>query len=181
MLGFVGLGMAVFCQLLRRPRYDGVAIMGKTRLLQARLALLALLTLVLQPAVLAQNTLTTEAKAVFKSYEDLGSRYDPALADLYADNAVIQNTRYYPDGRTQTINIPAPQYKKLLITAIQVAKAKGAQDTYSKVTYKVESGRVRVTALRHSHLKNYDSWLVLLLEKRKNGWKIVQELSQSRP
>ena len=61
------------------------------------------------------------------------------------------------------------------------AKARNDIDTFSKTTYTVLGDGVKIQSLRHSTLKNYDSWLVLLLRKEKGGMKIYQELSQSRP
>lgn len=129
----------------------------------------------------ADSAQVTEAKALFKSYKNLGDRFDSKLIDLYSDDAAIQNVRYYPNGQTKTMNLVGEQYKKLIAVSLPIAKARGGTDTYSKESYKQEGERVRITALRHSNLKNYDSWLVLLVEKRGDQWKIVQEQSQSRP
>lgn len=123
----------------------------------------------------------SEAKSFFNKYVELGNKFDPSLADLYSDSAVIQNTRYYDNGQTKTMTLPAPAYKKMVAAAMPVAKARNDLDTFTKTTYTAQDGAVKIQSLRHSNMKNYDSWLVLLVRKENGSWKIVQELSQSRP
>ena len=122
-----------------------------------------------------------EAKALFQKYVELGNAFDPSIANLYADDAKIVNTRYYPNGQTKTLSFPAPAYKQMIVTSMPLAKAKNDQDSSSKVTYEDQKGSTKITALRHNKLKNYDSWLVLVVSKTPGGIKITQEHSQSRP
>ena len=124
---------------------------------------------------------TTDAQSFFQKYVALGNSYDASLAQLYADDAKIVNTRYYPNGQTKTMTIPMPAYKQMIVSSMPLAKAHGDQDTYSKISYANESGATKITALRHNKVKNYDSWLVLVIRKTPAGWKITQEMSQSRP
>lgn len=123
----------------------------------------------------------SDVKAFFQKYVDMGNAFDPSIADLYSADAKITNTRYYPDGHTKTINIPMPAYKKMIVTAMPLAKAHNDQDTFSKVSYENYQGSTKVTALRHNKIKNYDSWLVLVVSNTPGGLKITQEISQSRP
>lgn len=131
------------------------------------------------PATAAPSA--TDAKSLWKTYETLGNSFDAGVADLYTDDAVIQSTRYYPNGQTKTMTLTGAQYKPMIVQAMPVAKARNDRDTYKNITYTKEGARVRIKALRHNLLKNYDSWLVLLVEKRGSDWKIVQEQSQTRP
>ena len=121
------------------------------------------------------------AKSLFDKYIELGAKFDSSLSNLYSDTADIQNTRYYPNGQTKTMKMPAAAYKQMIAASMPIAKARNDQDSYSKTTYKQEGETVRIQSLRHSHLKNYDSWLVLVVGKEGKDWKILQELSQSRP
>lgn len=130
------------------------------------------------PAIAAPSA---DAKAMWTSYQTLENNFDSAVANLYTDDAFIQSTRYYPNGQTQTLNLTGAKYKAIIVSAMGVAKARNDKNTYKNVTFTEEGGRVRIKALRHNVLKNYDSWLVLLIEKRGNDWKIVQEQSQTRP
>lgn len=123
-----------------------------------------------------------DAKTLFDRYVQLESEFDPALADLYADNAVIKNTRRYPDGQVRELSIPAPQYRDLIRAAVPVAKARGDRSSYSDVAFVEESGGVRITGTRFSHLKRYSSPISLLVAPNASGrWLIQEELSESQP
>src|SRR5688500_4725614 len=72
-----------------------------------------------------------KAQALFKVYEDEEGRFDPAVADLYADDAVIRNKRTYPDGQVREMTLPAPKYRELLRAAMPLAKQRGDTSRYS--------------------------------------------------
>ncbi len=125
---------------------------------------------------------TVAAKALFARYVSLEHAFDPDVADLYSDNALIQNTRKYPDGRVRTIEIPALRYKQLIDTAMPIAKSRGDYSTYSKVAYATEGQNVRITATRRSVRKNYSSPIALLVGSDNTGkWVILEEISESQP
>ncbi|MEW6120401.1 MAG: hypothetical protein AB1593_09960 [Pseudomonadota bacterium] len=123
-----------------------------------------------------------EAKLLFERYEALETRFDPGAADLYADNAVIRNKRFYPDGQVRELTIPAPQYKQLIRDAMPLAQARNDRNTYTKTTYKLEGMGVRIQATRFSVMKQYDSPISLLVAPDASGrWLIREELTESRP
>ena len=126
------------------------------------------------------DSATNEAKRVFGSYADLERKFDPAVADLYSDDATIKITRRYPDGKSRTMTIPAPAYKQLIRQLMPLAKKRGDTNKYSDVAYKAEDGKVRVTATRYSDLKKYSSPLSLLVAKKNDKWLIVEESFESR-
>jgi hypothetical protein len=103
------------------------------------------------------------AKELFRKYIALENKFDPLLADLYSDKAVIRNTRHYPNGVKRTIEIPAANYKELIRTAMPLAKARGDKNRYSFVKFNSEGGIVRIRAKRYSLAKNYSSPISLLL------------------
>jgi hypothetical protein len=112
----------------------------------------------------------------------LEKAFDPAAADLYADEAVIQNKRKYPDGQVKTMSMPAPRYKALIRSAMPAAKARNDRSTYSDVRYSAEGAGVRITAQRFSELKKYTSPLSMLVKPDARGaWLIYEELSESQP
>jgi hypothetical protein len=123
-----------------------------------------------------------KAKEVFDAYVRLEHAFDPAVADLYADGAVIRNLRRYPDGQVRRIEIAAPEYKALVRRAMPVARKRGDVNTYSDVTYTPEGDGVRIKADRFSRLKAYHSPLSLLVRPSPAGaWLIFEERSESRP
>jgi hypothetical protein len=123
-----------------------------------------------------------EARRLFDRYVALEEAFDPAVADLYADDAVIQNKRKYPDGQVKTMSLPAPKYKQLIRAAMPAAKARNDRNKYADVRYTPEGAGVRITAQRFSELKKYTSPLSLLVKPDAKGtWFIYEELSESQP
>ena len=124
----------------------------------------------------------TPARQLFQKYIALGNTFDPSLADLYSNDALIRNTRRYPNGQKRTIQIPAAKYKELIRSAVAVAKARGDKNRYSAVKYTREGGNVRISATRYSLMKKYSSPISLLVGADKEGeWQILEEISESIP
>lgn len=121
------------------------------------------------------------AKALFERYVALEQQFDPLVAELYSDEAVIKNRRTYPTGEVREVTFPAPQYKELIRTAMPLAKLRGDASTYSDCVYSEEGARVRITCSRFSHLKKYTRPMSLLVGPAAGGWLIFEELSESQP
>jgi hypothetical protein len=123
------------------------------------------------------------AEALFARYIDLEHAFDPALVDLYADNAHIES-RVIVVGRPATVRTwSGAQYKDLLRRALQKAKEK-KQDLnyYSAINYLVEGDRVRIKAMRYAELQKAVSPVELLVGPDAAGtWRIFEELSESHP
>lgn len=121
-----------------------------------------------------------DAKDLFARYVALGTAFDPAVADLYADDALIRNKRTYLKGQVRELTMPAPQYKELIRGSMPLAKAKGDLSTYSETTFTEELAGVRIMAKRFSVLKKYYSPLSLLVAPDASGrWVIREEVSES--
>lgn len=139
---------------------------------------LALVLLLLAPAAAAQPD---AAKKLFEQYVALGQAYDPGVADLYADDALIRNKRTYPNGEVRELTMPAPKYKALIRQVMPLAKERGDRSTYSGVTYAPEGERVRIRASRFSGMRNYTSPVSLLVGPGPGGrWLIYEERTESR-
>lgn len=140
----------------------------------------ALLAVLLAGTALAAPV--DDAKALFERYVALEKQFDPVVADLYADDAVIKTKRTYPDGQVRDLTMPAMAYKGLIRSAMPAARARGDTNSYSKVTYTDEGPGVRIRALRYSTLKKYSSPLSLLVAPDTSGrWRIREELSETQP
>jgi len=123
-----------------------------------------------------------DAKGLFDRYVHLEHAFDPAAADLYADDALIKNKRTYPWGEVRELTLPATQYKALIRQAMPLAKARNDTNSYSDITFTPEGSGVRIRAMRFSNLKKYTSPLSLLVSPDSKGrWLIKEELSESRP
>ena len=83
--------------------------------MRTRLATLCVLLARLAAPVGATNSLAQDAPAppsaeqFFDHFVTLGRAYDPAVADLYADDATIQSVRRNPDGTSQNANWVSPE------------------------------------------------------------------------
>ncbi len=130
----------------------------------------------------SQSHAPSQAETLFSNYVSLERSYDPAVADLYCDSALIRNVRTFPDGQKRTLELPATKYKELIRVAMPLAKAKSDYSTYSGVAYAPEGDNVRVTTTRYSNMKKYSSPMTLLVGACNGGdWGILEELSESIP
>ena len=131
-------------------------------------------------AAVAPNDAIAKAKALFARYVQLEHAFDPAQADLYADNATIVNNRIYPDGKKTRIPIPALRYKKVIRDGMKDARLKGDISNYSNETYTQEGNKVRIRVTRYSVLKKYSSPMSQLVGPDASGkWIILEEESES--
>lgn len=130
--------------------------------------------------VIAQDS--SQAESIFAQYQSRERAFDPSVADLYCDTALIRNVRTYPDGQQRTLELPASKYKTLIRMAMPLAEAKGDFSTYSNPSFAPEGAYVRVTATRYSVLKKYSSPISLLIGSCSDGAiGILEELGESQP
>lgn len=117
-----------------------------------------------------------EAKTLFSRYAAIETAFDPSVAELYADDAIIKNKRIYPTGQVRELT------KQLIRASMPLAKIKNDYSIYSEIRFKAEGPGVRITAQRFSVMKKYSSPISLLVAPDTNGhWLIREELSESRP
>jgi hypothetical protein len=152
-------------------------------MLTLTLSLTALISFAVAPQPTSESTsAVAQAKAFFTKFVEMEQAYDIAIADLYADDAVIKNKRTYPTGEVRELTIPPAQFKQLLRQAMPLAKSRGDRSTYSSCGYKPAGGNVRISCSRYSELKQYTSPYSLLVGPNRAGkWQILEELSQSKP
>jgi hypothetical protein len=146
----------------------------------------ALMVFTYTALAIAQGAPSADARAkaeqLWNRYVALEAAFDPAVADLYADDAVIRNRRTYPTGEVREATVPAAQYRLLVRQATPIAKARNDINRYSGCMYTAEGTRVRIACARFSALKNYTSPIALLVGPGPAGaWLIFEELSESRP
>lgn len=141
-----------------------------------------LLALLLLQSGAYADAYVDQAKVLFNKSVKLGNAFDPAVADLYSDSAVIRNTRRYPNGAIRIMTFTGKQYKELIRLVMPLAKARNDKSRFSQVTYKRIGGKVKISAKRYSLLKKYTSPLtVIVAPDSKKRWLIVEEHSESRP
>jgi len=116
-----------------------------------RAALLGWFVLGSSPASLADST--AEGLALFREYEARGSRFDPSVADLYSDDALIKTKRLMPGGKAQELTHRGDKWKAMIRQLMPVAQQRGDRNTFNKVAAKPDGKQVVITAERYSHLK----------------------------
>ena len=124
-----------------------------------------------------------EAKDFFARYVALGKAYDPAVADLYSDEATIRTFRRYPHGVERALEISGIQWKALVRKVMPLAKAQSDRSEYKEPRFEVTGGKIKISAKRYSVRKCYwDPSYYLLLQKQPNGaLAIVEEYSETQP
>ena len=120
------------------------------------------------------------AEQFFDRFVALGRAYDPAVADLYADDATIQSVRRNADNTFRTLRFIGEPYKRLIRSAMPLARQRGDRDRYSNVSVSAEGPRARIRCTRYNELKRYASPYELVLERSGDAWQIVEEYSESR-
>jgi len=126
-----------------------------------------------------------EAQKVFKQFSEMERAFDPAVAELFAPNAVVKDVRVYQDGQTKTITWSGTDYKQVLRAGLPVAKIRNDLNTYSAIAYSREGANVRIKGSRHNTLKKYSGPFELVVApvtaNGRTSWKIIEEFTQSEP
>lgn len=149
--------------------------------LRPLIVLTAVASLAVPAPAWTQDAEIASAEQLFARYVALEDAHDPAIADLYADQAFVKIRRSMPMGDPQDVVVPAEQYRALLRQNMPLAKARGVRSAYSNVTYKREGEFVRIDAVRVSEPGRKTSPLSLLVGPSPGGkWFIYEQLSESR-
>ncbi len=120
------------------------------------------------------------AEQFFDRFVALGRAYDPAVADLYADDATIQSVQRNADNTVRTLRLIGEPYKRLIRSAMPLARQRGDRDRYSDVSVSAEGPRARIRCTRYNERKRYASPYELVLERNGDSWQIIEEYSESR-
>jgi len=133
------------------------------------------------PAAVASPALA-RAKALFERYVALEKAFDPSIAALYSDAAVITTKRTYPTGEVREITFPAPQYKRLIRAGMPLAKQVNDTNRYYECAYAPAGDRVAIACKRFAERKQYTSPIRLVVGPGEGStWVIHEEHSESIP
>ena len=121
-----------------------------------------------------------QAHALFEQYIQLEEAFNPDIALLYADTALIQVTKKRPDGGEETLHIPPQRYKTILKTMMPMAEALNDSGTYHDIEYTQQAnGQVRIESIRYSKRSQRKIPLVLIVGPDNYGdWVIFEESSR---
>lgn len=148
------------------------------------LAVLLIPALMAAPALLAEapsEERVAQARALFETYVELEHAFDPAVADLYADDAIIRHTLRDPAGPDQEREWSGVEYKRQLRQVMPLAERLGDKSRYSEVTYEPrDDGTVSIRGVRLSERTGKTSPFELVVAPHPEGpWVIVEEIAES--
>jgi hypothetical protein len=121
------------------------------------------------------------ARQVIESYVNLERAYDPRLADLYADEAVIKANQSGPNGESQWVTAQGWQYKKMIRDAMPRFRAQGFKASYSGARYELSGKNVRVSVMQYvdkSRSSNPVQWTIG--PGRTSQWLILEQVIVQR-
>lgn len=119
----------------------------------------------------------------FQRFVETGHRFDPSVANLYADNASIRMYRRYPHGLERSMEMSGAEWKVLLHKVMPLARAKNDKSTYTNVRFVSLGGKVKITADRYAVRKCYtDPSYYLFIEKQPDGgYRVIEEYFETEP
>jgi hypothetical protein len=129
----------------------------------------------------AESESEAAARRFFESYVALSDRFDPAVAELYSDSARIRTSRTSATGAVQELEMSGDRWKKLLVSALPVARERGDQNVFSEVDVADEPHGVRVMAERYSVLKctRDEAYYMVVAADAGGALRIVEEYSET--
>lgn len=119
------------------------------------------------------------AEQLFVRYQTLERAFDPAITELYADQAIIHLSAPTATGRMQSFEVPAEIYTGLLRQTLREARQRGDYNRYRDVEYVAVDAGVRIRGIRHSVWKGYDSPFSMVVAQGPDGrWVIIEEVQR---
>lgn len=119
---------------------------------------------------------------LLQAYIQREANYDPTVANLYADKALIQVKRVLPTGDHWTEYIPALHYKAMLRQLMPLAKVSGDVSDYTVVKQSsAKKGRIKFKLSRYDRMGRYDAPVELVVgphPNQPNDWLIYEEYSE---
>jgi hypothetical protein len=141
-----------------------------------------MLLAVIEPSSCETSGPEGRARAFFARFLESSHAFDPAVADLYADEARIVSVRKYPNGMERKFEIKGAEHKLLIRNIMPLAMARGDTNTYADISYQRQGARVWIHATRYSALKQYSSPYSMFVGPDASGtWLIYEERSVTKP
>ena len=124
----------------------------------------------------------SEVRTWFARYVEMERAFDPALGDLYAEDAQITYRRNYPAGVVKSLTITGLQYRKVILEAMAIAKERNEKSTYTNIKYRETGEGMEISATRCSESRRLSSPYAVKIQKEGAGqWKITEELTVLQP
>jgi hypothetical protein len=161
-----------------------VRITWSVRMEVATLAIAWLLgsTLALRPASAQDGGKTSaDGKAFWEHVLHLVDQYDPAVADLYADDAVLKNVFVDANGKKRETSMEPARFKALLRAQLPPLRGSGRHSVYSACTYAPVVQGLRIECERRPGPQEPAHHVSVLVSRDVRGrWQIREEISTIR-
>lgn len=129
----------------------------------------------------AEDERLAGAREFFDRYRSLERNFDPELASLYAEDAVIWVTRIYSNDVVRQLKIPGDIYRLALRDSMDEAAEHGDFNEYSQIQFLPQAQGVQIQAQRYNLWRHYRSpYFALIRPDAEGEWRIAEERFETR-
>ena len=121
-----------------------------------------------------------EGLDIFNKYQIYANTYDSRLLELYSPDVKIIREVIKPDGEKVRINIPSKRFFHELKIGQKTARLKRYKNKYQNITTKKIPNGIKITAVRQPSNENYWLEMYQILEQTDSGYKITEEMMQTK-
>jgi len=127
-------------------------------------------------------TANEDAEHFFQHFIALAENFDPAIVDLYSENARIHSARTQGHGQEEIMELNGIEWKALVPQVMPLAKAQNDRSTFSNVKISKQGKGFKIKAERYSERKCYtDHGYYLLIEPSASGaLQIIEEYLETQ-
>lgn len=131
---------------------------------------------------LAASLNDAQVRNFFNTYVELEKAYDPAIAELYSDGALLRIKVLKPDGQEQHLELSGGQLKSLAKQIMAEAKARGSKTVYRDVQVSLNGNTAKIKTQRRSNVECYlDKTHTIVLLQQANGDLLIVEERYTTP
>ena len=124
-----------------------------------------------------EDTGIAQARAFFDKYLSLWKQYEPAVADLYADDAIIRQRHIQKNGDIKENDIFVTKYKETIAKLMPENKKQGGNVYHEGIKVVREGDAYRITATVYSdRQKTKRPFSMLVLQDAAGKWQIKEEI-----
>ena len=122
---------------------------------------------------------TTEldrVQALFTRYQELQTTYDPALADLYHDDASVTTVLESDVEPDETHTLTGRELKAKIGDIVAEAQSSGDRFTYPDATIKKVNADYKIFGQRRNEANPaFERYLIIVSQDSSGAWKIKEE------
>jgi len=115
----------------------------------------------------------------FDDFQSLSAEFDPALSQLYADDAKIMGVRKKADGSEESMTIDGRRWKTIILSSMERAKQLGDRSEYTDVDIALEADRAKISATRYSHLDCFTDERFYIVVSGDEQLKVIEQFMET--